>query len=531
MDYASRVNNFNQMIQSTSEHIQAVRDAATKFKDSDDPIGTGLEVAGAAAGGIGGIAGSVAGIQHFNDFKKMYQRLHSRLGKNNSGQSGGDSGKNAGGDDTNSSGAGNNSADSSTKGNSAADNDSQAPKPNSDGTGAGSGQDASGGGGQGSVDYDGGVADRISDLENSPFPTQEANSINSAIEAKASAAGIDKGQLNNLLKPTGRAKELSQLKQFPEGDLKTASQQDFLNFKNKVANDAIARSTEGRPPASGYDRSGNPTGDQAGPSNIQSSQGTNGQNVVKQSADTDANGAPAQAGNDVDLAANPNAASTVSNASGDTLTNPNILSTAGDDADQGVSLVQRGINALQNLRPANVPAQLGGQVKGLATANPDLAQGANMASRLQQGAADAHAAANSATANPNATTAGSSVADDASGVNRAAQGASNVISKGTSAAEGTGDAIESGISTASKVVGGLSDAADVGDGIAALSGMAGPAAPIVALIGGLVSLGTTIAGLFHKKPPPKKEAPPPAQSMSVGANLQQSATMGGAGIY
>ena len=64
-----------------------------------------------------------------------------------------------------------------------------------------------------------------------------------------------------------------------------------------------------------------------------------------------------------------------------------------------------------------------------------------------------------------------------------------------------------------------------------MAGMAGPAAPIVGLVGGLISLGTTIAGLFHKKPPPKKEAPPPAQAQSIGANLSSTQSMGGAGIY
>jgi hypothetical protein len=77
--YSDRISKFNDMVSTTNEHIKAIQDAATKFKDVNDPVGLGLTVTGAAAGGASGIAGSVAGIQHFKDFKTMYKGLASKL--------------------------------------------------------------------------------------------------------------------------------------------------------------------------------------------------------------------------------------------------------------------------------------------------------------------------------------------------------------------------------------------------------------------------------------------------------------------
>ena len=71
----------------------------------------------------------------------------------------------------------------------------------------------------------------------------------------------------------------------------------------------------------------------------------------------------------------------------------------------------------------------------------------------------------------------------------------------------------------------------IGEGLETAAAFSGPAAPLLGLVGGLISLGTTIAGLFHKKPPPVKEAPPPAPTVSVGGNLKDSLSGMGAGIF
>ena len=80
-------------------------------------------------------------------------------------------------------------------------------------------------------------------------------------------------------------------------------------------------------------------------------------------------------------------------------------------------------------------------------------------------------------------------------------------------------------STVSKTLGTVDTLADVGEGIMASSELGGVAAPAVAVVGGLVSLGAEIAKAFTPqtqapKPPPPVQAPPP--SMQVGVNLSQN---------
>jgi len=107
------------------------------------------------------------------------------------------------------------------------------------------------------------------------------------------------------------------------------------------------------------------------------------------------------------------------------------------------------------------------------------------------------------------------------GATQALQGAGNGISNVSNDAQ-------SALSTAAKV--GASVGEDVGED--ALSGVAtgllasapelGPAGLITGAVGGLISLGSTIAGLFESKPKPPTPPPPvPVVQASVGANLSQ----------
>ena len=77
--YADRINKFNDMISSTADHVAAVQEAATKFKDANDPVGLGLEVTSAASGGIGSVAGAINGINHFKDFKTKDTRRNQNI--------------------------------------------------------------------------------------------------------------------------------------------------------------------------------------------------------------------------------------------------------------------------------------------------------------------------------------------------------------------------------------------------------------------------------------------------------------------
>ncbi len=98
---------------------------------------------------------------------------------------------------------------------------------------------------------------------------------------------------------------------------------------------------------------------------------------------------------------------------------------------------------------------------------------------------------------------------------------SKVADNAASAASDVGEAA----STVSKTLGTVDTIADVGEGIMASSELGGVAAPAVAVVGGLVSLGAEIAKAFTPqtqapKPPPVQAAPP--ASMQVGVNLTQN---------
>ena len=47
MSYTDRLEKFNEMLSSTNDHVNAIRDAATNF-NPDDPVGSGLSIATAA---------------------------------------------------------------------------------------------------------------------------------------------------------------------------------------------------------------------------------------------------------------------------------------------------------------------------------------------------------------------------------------------------------------------------------------------------------------------------------------------------
>lgn len=71
--------------------------------------------------------------------------------------------------------------------------------------------------------------------------------------------------------------------------------------------------------------------------------------------------------------------------------------------------------------------------------------------------------------------------------------------------------------------GGNTIADAVAGGLEAAAPETGPIAPLVAAVGGLVALGSSIAKMFHKnKPPPPVVAPPPAPATQIGANLSVS---------
>lgn len=503
--YADRIGKFNDMIATTNEHIKAVQDAATKFKDVKDPVGLGLTVTGAAAGGASGIASSVAGIQHFKDFKQMYKGLSSKLqGKGR--QLGGQATQN---NNPNGGDAGNPDPVANQGANAADGNANPAPaQPNAQANAAQPQNNGAGG-----EDVDGGVQARINDLENVPFPTEEANEINNAIDSKVGdAIGQDgKAFLNAITRASGRGADPGLISGLPEGGLKVDTQKDFLSFKNKVANDAIQRANSGQTQASGYDAQGNPTGDLPGPQ------------PKPLNAVPDNNANPVAPDNGVNLAPDANAPQVAQNAAGDA---QRVAQGADQDAN---GIIAQGRAALANLRPAQVPGRAGQAVQGLRNA-PQMgdinAQAANAGARVQQGAADAAQGRLAPGANPN----GGNAALPANNNGAGANGGGDNINPGQGARPGAAAAdAEGAAGGAEEGIEGTLGA--VGAGLDEAAAFSGPAAPIIGLIGGLVSLGTTIAGLFHKKPPPVKVAPPPVATVSVGGNLKDTASGMGGGIF
>ena len=84
-----------------------------------------------------------------------------------------------------------------------------------------------------------------------------------------------------------------------------------------------------------------------------------------------------------------------------------------------------------------------------------------------------------------------------------------------------GSKVGSGVSEATEGV-----ASAIGEGLEGASAFSGPIAPLVSLVGGLVSLGTTIASQFHKKP---QAVLKPVVQQNIGGNLSNnlSSTSGG----
>lgn len=335
------------------------------------------------------------------------------------------------------------------------------------------------------------ITSRINNLDKMPYPTGEANEINKAINSKINSSldPFQKSDLNNAVRASGRANDATTANAMQEGEDKIAAQKSYLNFKNNASNDAISKVNSGQDIPESYDESGKPN--DVTPTEQPQAQ-SNVNNVAQ--------------GNEADLV--PNATDSVENAVGDHV---NIGSNL---EGQTQSLIERGRAALSNLTGGQqVPGRMGEAVDGLRV-NPafdpnDLGSQINTGARIQQNAADqaAHELAPSQAMN---------TTDDAtgSGVEAVSQKLASTASKtadlGTDASEGL-DAVS-----------GISDALD------STAAFAGPAAPIIGLVSGLLTLGTTIASAIHKKP--KAQAPPQPTQVSVGGNLKDTVSGMSGGI-
>ena len=120
-----------------------------------------------------------------------------------------------------------------------------------------------------------------------------------------------------------------------------------------------------------------------------------------------------------------------------------------------------------------------------------------------------------------AKTAGNVLSDVKGAAGAAADAAGDAASAGENVASGAASIAKAAASAAGEASGDTIAGA-VSTGLEALAPEVGPAAPVVAAIGGLIQLGTTIAGLVHKKPKQATvAAPPPPQASQIGVNLSE----------
>lgn len=450
--YEDRLSKFNDMVNTTNDHIAAIKEATARLKS--DPVGAGLQLLGEVSGGTSSIAGGISGINHFKDYKKMYKGLQSNLSNRLSGIT-----------STN-----DKESPEQTEGSNASEEN--APEVQS--------QTANN-----FEDVDAGIQDRINNIGDSPNIIDEANSISKAINNKVNETlGSDGKQiLNNASRSVGRTTAETKNLSSQVGEVQVDSAKDVLNFKNNVANDSIKRFNTGRPQASGYDRDGNA---------LEDLQPTS-ESVVTETPSNNIN--PVAPDNNVDL-----------------------INNADEDAS---GIIARGRQALSNLVGGQQVAGSQGQpVQGLRTMGDDVSQNVNAGSRVQQQVADQVEHQTSALRNPN----GVELQDMASNGENGLENATSSLNpfQGSTTASNIADEISN---VGSKVGSGVSEA--IGEGLDTAAEFSGPIAPIVGLVGSLVTLGSSIASQFHKKP---QAVSTPVVQQNIGGNLSNNLSSMGTGI-
>jgi hypothetical protein len=122
--------------------------------------------------------------------------------------------------------------------------------------------------------------------------------------------------------------------------------------------------------------------------------------------------------------------------------------------------------------------------------------------------------------NTNAISGGEEAVDNLAGAaTEGVQGAVSNVGKAANVAKSIGSTLAKNVGEASESA--LPDA--ISAGIEAAAPETGPIAPLVAAVGGLVALGSSMAKIFHKnKPPPPIALAPPPVASQIGANLSVS---------
>ena len=517
MSYQERLNSFDQARSATQEHIDNIRKSLSNKEYEENPVKAGLETAGNILGTGQGLLQLKREMGDKGTLRNTAKAIYNRL-KNPSQlrQDLGDTLKgqvdqrlrNAG--VNRSSGAG------------VADDGKPAPRSVKQTVDGGSDTPS---GGQAAASARDPIDDSVANFPQTGEATKEANQVNRSINQKV-RSNLSSDEIGDLNSRLANRPNLDNIDALPEGDVKVASQKEYLNFKNKVANDAVARKQAGQSAADTYDTRGNP---QSATSQAASADADGGA-----SAGASARSTTVGAGSDPSL---PNAASATDvqkagASAGDKVTGVAedatnaAKSTAAASTEDGASIVARG-QAL-SLSKGAVPSQSGiGSVQGLTSApTADSASGAShIVSQAQSGNAIAHQTgeAPGSQTSAGARPAGGDAQASASGQSaeqRALQNAGAEVNDGSKAAA-TADEASKAVKGAGS---GLKTAMGVEEGLDELAPETGPLAPFLEAGSLLATLGTSIASLFEPSQKAKPQAPkPPPQTLAVGANLKKDA--------
>ena len=536
MSYADRLNSFNQAITTAKEHAKSMKETLSNPELRENPVRFGLDAAGQVLGTGEGLVRIRNAMTEGDVRREEANAFFNRLGELNKGnQSLANSiGSNVREALQNVSGRARQTVASATadaqptrlvQSSQTIQEGRAIPKKATDPSRADLEAE------------DGGISDRIGGFPQSIIrASDEANEINNSINAKirGGLTGNERAELNDVANES--LGDFNTINRIPVGQGKADALKNYLTAKNNIANDVLARKTQGLNPAKGYDTTGNPLGED---STILGKALKPGGITAKADSDGTAN-AGANAGKTLGKApATNNATSGLNTSAGGDASNQGLsaarrVGTQIDDiqdagtaaratVDDGANIVNRGraLNLIQTL----VPGQGGGQVQGLSTIG-NASGDANTVSLAQH--------VNSAQAQL-AQSVGNQVSSGGEGGVRATQ-------LGITGSQADADATSTGGRSISQSLASSAgrnadeEGSNAGRGIAkalageetldALAPDTGPLGPLLEAGSLLATLGTEVASIFEPEAKESKpEAPPPqAQSgFSIGANLKGDA--------
>ncbi len=538
MSYADRLNNFNSALDSAKGHIQQMKETLSNPELRENPVRFGLDAAGQVLGTGEGLVRIRAMMKSDDVQRDTANAFFNRLGElkqgnqslsNSVGSTMREALQNASGRAQQTLGSASADAQPARLTQTVRNITENRTIPTSS-------ADPS------SADIaaeDGGISDRIGGFPQSIIrASDEANEINNSINSKI-RGGLNTAERSNINSVANESLgDFNEINRIPVGQGKADALKGYLTAKNNIANDVLARKTQGLSAAKGYDTTGKPLGEESsvigapkqGAGVAARADATGGASAGSNSSGTVAQGAGvnpvvddigADAGGDASNVGVSAARRVATNAVGDI-----------QDAGQGLTAtIQDGSNILArgnalNLIQSAVPGRGGVSVPGLSTAGTSGGD-SNMVSALQHlnaaNAQNAQASGGQTAASQVGNDAGARSAQAARTGANADADASNTGARGlANGSNAAATADEEGANAGR----GLKAALGTEETLDALAPDTGPLAPILEAGSLLATLGTSIASIFE--PEEKKTAPPPTDpsvgGFSIGASLKGDAS-------